>query len=176
MRYSFSLVENQEIPNMLRDLAGVWVIELPETSPIYEGKMMGWQKTRFVLNEDGTCEIHNLPLSLAVPIYNLWNYDQSEHPEYTEKKISGSWKSQPHNLSGFLSTGERYKKSYAQFIIIESTYSTIEEAQVHNAYVSWFMVWKVKGTYKLRLQIPYGEPDPYDPRGIILKRVDLPRT
>ena len=179
----------------MQELAGEWKIELPARSLIFPDGMEGWQETKFVLNEDGTCEIHNLTLSMTNPYLN-----GKEYPEWTGRKLTGTWESIPRSVSGYPEGSKVWtEKVYAAIIIHGEEDHTIENrrncwcsrhlifwekpeykpgTEDNDYYCSGFiMVWKVKEdgkeTYRLRM---FGDPGNYefllDRCGIILKRVE----
>ena len=92
----------------MQELTGEWVVE-PSFFPLggHDG-MEGWQKTRLVLKEDGTCEFHNLTLYLTNP-----NYPPRQRPELTGKTLLGTWKPSLQHVS--YSGGD--EKTYAGILV-----------------------------------------------------------
>ena len=171
MRYTFSYVESHEIPVPLRELAGEWVIELPNTPLFFEGDMKGWKNTRLVLYEDGTCEIHNLTLRMTVSQYGMFEEGPVRH-DWTGKILKGFWQSSHYNVSRHNATGGLTHKSYVGIDIIgEKNIDRREEAKEKNIYAARFLVWKVNETYKLKMY-EGGIPSDNERSGIILKRVE----
>ena len=175
-RYRAIFVQDHEIPNIVQELAGEWMVELPTAPLIFYAGMRGWRETRFILNEDGTCKIHNLTMSMATSrLYpeEMW-YLLKEQPEWVGKTFSGTWKSVPLSVSGY-PEGSRLptKKVYAAIAIYGEKNSTVKDAD--NYYSGLLMVWKVKEngqvTYRLRM---FNGNDEFitDRDGIILKRVE----
>ena len=85
-------VELHEIPDIKKELSGEWVILLPRDHDIwwlFNTGMRGWRQTRFILNEDGTCEIHNLTLAMTNPYMGFRTIRR--YPEWTNRKIAGVW-------------------------------------------------------------------------------------
>ena len=202
IRQTARFVEDHEIPNIMQELAGEWVIELPDTAYVFQDGMKGWRETRFVLNEDGTCEIHNLTLAMTNPYCGYKRY-----PEWTKRKLAGIWESIPQRISGlsadggFRRDGGSTVRLYA-FIIIhgEEDYtvksrrncycsdlllrSEVTERKAEDAendyYCSGFIqVWKVQDngqeTYRLRMAGDAHNDELFmDRTGIVLKRVSKP--
>jgi hypothetical protein len=86
-------VENQDIPNIMQELAGEWAVEEYNNYRTF-GNERDWRKTRLVLNEDGTCEFHNLTLDMTVP----FSLENNHRPELTEKTLIGTWVSRPRHI------------------------------------------------------------------------------
>ena len=169
-RWRAKFVEVHEIPNIMQELAGEWVIELPSRSPIFNdglkefnGGMQDWQKTRFVLNDDGTCVIHNLPVGMATSRLYPDDYLLKRQSEWAGKMFTGTWASATQSVSGGVN-GE-----FAAIIIHGDKDDTVEDE--YNYFSGILFVWKVKETYRLRL---FDGQDDFimNKNGIILKRVE----
>ena len=189
IRRTATFVEDHEIPNIMQELSGEWVIELPDRPYVFQDGMKGWRETRFVLNEDGTSEIHNLTLAMTNTYCGYKKY-----PQWTKRTLTGIW--EPFSRSVFDPVvGD---KDYAFIIIHGEKDHTIENRlncycshellplsiktgqkegdEDNDYYCSGFLqVWKVqeneKETYRLRLlEVPHYEFIGTR-TGIILKRV-----
>ena len=131
-RLKASFVEDHEIQNIMQELAGEWIIELSDPSvPVHLGEQKGWRETRFILNEDGTCEIRNLTLHMARKSIEMQRltmtmdeikcinrkpsdllYSESDiqrimrrlerRPELAGKVLTGTWKSHPQGVTGYV--------------------------------------------------------------------------
>jgi len=185
IRFSYQFVRWDEIPDIMKELSGEWVIELPDTHFTFQTGMEGWRETRFVLNEDGTCEIHNLTLAMTNP-YS----DSKRYPEWTKRKLSGTWEMVPfwNDNINFIIHGEtEHTVETRDHCYCSGAIKSYEKIEIKNGnaendyYCSGFIqVWKVKEnakeTYKLRML-----GDPYyaveaeivcERTGIILKRME----
>ena len=82
--YKVEYVEPKDIPNVYQELAGEWILERVGIGLSNKG----WRKTKFLLYEDGTCEIQNLILDLT----NVSDSYPRQYPELTGKTLTGTWK------------------------------------------------------------------------------------
>jgi len=166
-RYKYSLVETHEMSDILHELAGEWMIELPYYATISSSDMNGWEQTRIVLNEDGTCELHNLPLSML-----SWSYPYEHQPEWKGKMFPGYWRPCPQHVTGAVN------KNLVGFTIdwnfTKEEYIANFHQEGKNYSLPLFLVWKIKEGRKetYRLKTSTDVEDMLSGDGIILKRCE----
>jgi len=162
-------VKTDEMPNIMRELAGEWMIEPPDATLTWlwfpSASMKNWQQTKIVLNEDGTCEIHNLTL------YMTDSRHYKYRPEWTNKTFTGTWESSPIGIGGKGLHGTRY----ARIDIFCNINFPNENSVAGNPHdLGHWMVIKEDSEEEYRLRMTPWDGDPFAVGGIILKRVSLP--
>ena len=134
---------------ILRELAGVWVVELPYDKlelgkKFRNGMDDGWQKTNLLLREDGTCEIHG---------------------QKSGKTLMGTWESYPQFFNAYTSrpintltnggTEEAYTAIRVWANVDDHVAIELHTDQTRQADCC-FCVWKIKGrekeSYRLQLR------------------------
>jgi hypothetical protein len=193
-----SFVEDHEISNIIHELAGEWTIELPEPQLVLSmSKMKGWRETRFILNEDGTCEIRNLTLYMeeeSIELQSLTRFltrrpagdnrktgdiQRSEmRPELAGKVLLGTWESCPIGIAGYVDgiklpiEGKKYA-GISIYVDVGNHEGTELSTKDKWWWLGDFAVWRVKEkgkeTYRLKVcESPVASA--VERSGIIMKR------